>query len=82
MTICQFISAEVSSERKIFPCIVIADISDNLAGPFQTIGQFAILDVLSKEVAQQPAEILVPRVGQKAARTGKHPYQAAQHTHA
>ncbi len=41
-------------------------------------GQEAPLDVLAQGVAQDAAEILVPRVGEEAPRVGQHPHEAAQ----
>ena len=55
-----------------------ADVLDHLAEEFEVAGDFSGFDVTADDVAEDAAEVFVPRIGQEAAGIGKHAYKVAQ----
>lgn len=57
-------------EAEIGLRIVIADVPDQMVQELVVVREFAILDILTDDVAKNTAEILVTREGEKRAGVG------------
>ena len=69
------------SEVKIIKGIAVADILNHLSQPFPIIRQFPVFNVLPEEVAEDPAEILMARVGEKTPGIRQHSDETAEQSH-
>ena len=50
---------------KIVFCVVEADVFHHLSHQFQVVGDQPVFDVVAEDIAQDAAEVLVPRIGQE-----------------
>ena len=65
-------------KSKIPRRIVVADVLDHRADQFHIVRQQPVFHFLAEDVAENAAEVFVPRVGQERAAVGQHADEAAQ----
>jgi hypothetical protein len=65
-------------EPEILPGIVIADIPDQAADEFVVIGDKSAPHVVTEDIAEEAAEILVARVGNEGPAVGQHADKLAE----
>ncbi len=58
-------SSLVNLNIKIVDRIAVTDVFDHIADQFNITRQFAIFNIISQQVAQNPPKIFVPRIGKK-----------------
>src|SRR5258708_24038792 len=68
-------------EIEVLPGVVIADVADDLADPFQVVRDLDVGDLVAEEVAEDAGEVLVPGKGQETAGVGEHTDETAEHAH-
>ena len=65
-------------EFKVSACVVIGDVLNHASEGLAVVGQLSVLDVVSEQVAEQTAEVLMTRIAQEGAAVGKHPDEARE----
>ena len=70
--------AAIRREPEVVLRVPMADVRDQVLQPLAAVGQPAANDIGAQQVAQDAAEVLVARIGQKRARIGQHPDKAAE----
>lgn len=53
-------------KSKVSDGIVVGDVADDLAEDFVVCGEFSVFHQSSKEVTQNPAEVIMANIGEKA----------------
>ena len=67
-----------SIELEVATCIVVRNVLDHPGERLHIVGQQSFLHIISEQVAEQPAEILMSRIAQEGARVGEHAHEAAK----
>ena len=57
--------ASCFEEPEIFSCIIIADVLDHFPDKVHVIGDQTVFHIIAEQVAQDPPEIFVTRVGKE-----------------
>ena len=60
------------------PGILVANALDDVFQDAFIVGEPASLDLCAKEIAEDPSEVFVPRVGQEASGVGEHSHEAGK----
>ena len=59
-------------EAEVADGVVVADVADHVADKAIVVGKLSVFDILSDDVAEESAEILVTREGEEGAGVGQH----------
>jgi hypothetical protein len=68
----------VLKKSEILPGVSIADIADQAADEFVVIGDKSVPHVVTEDIAEEAAEILVARVGNEGPAVGQHADKLAE----